>query len=76
MALINGYRRLHRTCNRRSAGQSRADAVCHEGKRSEETALEDLGRVRLSKNFFLREFLHSEIADFQIGRASCRERVL
>lgn len=27
-------------------------------------ALEDLGRVRLSKNFFLREFLHSEIADF------------
>ncbi|WP_026186609.1 hypothetical protein [Ensifer sp. BR816] len=27
-------------------------------------ALEDLGRVRLSKNFFLRDFLHSEIADF------------
>jgi hypothetical protein len=26
--------------------------------------LEDLGRVRLSKNFFLRDFLHSEIADF------------
>lgn len=27
-------------------------------------SLEDLGRVRLSKNFFLRDFLHSEIADF------------
>jgi hypothetical protein len=27
-------------------------------------ALEDLGRARLSKNFFLRDFLHSEIADF------------
>jgi len=27
-------------------------------------ALEELGRVRLSKNFFLRDFLHSEIADF------------
>lgn len=26
--------------------------------------LEDLGRVRLSANFFLREFLHSEIANF------------
>lgn len=26
--------------------------------------LEDLGRARLSKNFFLRDFLHSEIADF------------
>ncbi|MGO6815567.1 hypothetical protein ELI02_22115 [Rhizobium leguminosarum] len=26
--------------------------------------LEDLGRVRLSQNFFLRDFLHSEIADF------------
>ena len=26
--------------------------------------LEDLGRVRLSANFFLRDFLHSEIADF------------
>ena len=26
--------------------------------------LEDLGRVRLSRNFFFREFLHSEIADF------------
>ncbi|MGY5807218.1 hypothetical protein ACXHXG_05850 [Rhizobium sp. LEGMi198b] len=26
--------------------------------------LEELGRVRLSKNFFLRDFLHSEIADF------------
>jgi hypothetical protein len=27
-------------------------------------ALEDLGRVRLSANFFMRDFLHSEIADF------------
>jgi hypothetical protein len=27
-------------------------------------ALEDLGRVRLSPNFFLRDFLFSEIADF------------
>jgi hypothetical protein len=26
--------------------------------------LEELGRVRLSHNFFLRDFLHSEIADF------------
>jgi hypothetical protein len=26
--------------------------------------LEDLGRARLSKSFFLRDFLHSEIADF------------
>ncbi|MDP9838569.1 hypothetical protein J2T09_003337 [Neorhizobium huautlense] len=26
--------------------------------------LEDLGRVRLSRNFFLRDFLHSEIAEF------------
>src|SRR5690349_12156685 len=26
--------------------------------------LEDLGRVRLSRNFFFRDFLHSEIADF------------
>lgn len=26
-------------------------------------ALEDLGRVRLSENFFLRDFLHSEIAN-------------
>lgn len=26
--------------------------------------LEDLGRVRLSPNFFMRDFLHSEIADF------------
>jgi len=26
--------------------------------------LENLGRVRLSKNFFFRDFLHSEIADF------------
>ena len=26
--------------------------------------LEELGRARLSKNFFLRDFLHSEIADF------------
>ncbi len=27
-------------------------------------ALEELGRVRLSPNFFLRDFLHSEIASF------------
>lgn len=27
-------------------------------------ALEDLGRVRLSPNFFMRDFLHSEIANF------------
>lgn len=27
-------------------------------------ALEDLGRVRLSQNFFLRDFLHSEISNF------------
>lgn len=27
-------------------------------------ALEDMGRARLSENFFLRDFLHSEIADF------------
>ena len=27
-------------------------------------ALEELGRVRLSENFFFRDFLHSEIADF------------
>lgn len=27
-------------------------------------ALEDLGRVRLSRNFFLRDFLYSEIAGF------------
>ncbi|MDB5540886.1 MAG: hypothetical protein JWQ89_2613 [Devosia sp.] len=27
-------------------------------------ALEDLGRVRLSENFFMRDFLHSEIASF------------
>ena len=27
-------------------------------------ALEELGRVRLSKNFFMREFLHSEISQF------------
>jgi hypothetical protein len=27
-------------------------------------SLEDLGRVRLSPSFFLRDFLHSEIADF------------
>lgn len=26
--------------------------------------LEELGRVRLSQNFFFRDFLHSEIADF------------
>ena len=27
-------------------------------------ALEDMGRARLSESFFLRDFLHSEIADF------------
>ena len=27
-------------------------------------AVEDLGRVRFSEGFFLRDFLHSEIADF------------
>ena len=27
-------------------------------------SLEQLGRVRLSSSFFLRDFLHSEIADF------------
>jgi hypothetical protein len=27
-------------------------------------ALEELGRVRLSRNFFMRDFLHSEIASF------------
>lgn len=27
-------------------------------------ALEELGRARLSKNFFMRDFLHSEIANF------------
>ena len=27
-------------------------------------SLEDLGRVRLSESFFLRDFLHSEISDF------------
>ena len=27
-------------------------------------ALEDLGRTRLSEHFFMRDFLHSEIADF------------
>ena len=28
-------------------------------------ALEDLGRTRLSQNFFLRDFLHSEIAQVE-----------
>lgn len=28
------------------------------------SALDELGRVRLSKSFFLREFLHSEVASF------------
>ncbi|MTI17015.1 hypothetical protein E1162_07155 [Rhodobacteraceae bacterium RKSG542] len=28
------------------------------------TALDDLGRVRLSKSFFMREFLYSEVANF------------
>jgi hypothetical protein len=27
-------------------------------------ALEELGRVRLSRSFFMRDFLHSEIANF------------
>jgi len=27
--------------------------------------LEDFGRVRLSKNFFMREFLHSEISQIE-----------
>src|SRR3569832_1131818 len=27
-------------------------------------ALEELGRVRLSKNFFMRDFLYSEVANF------------
>ncbi|MEM7224000.1 MAG: hypothetical protein AAF495_13530 [Pseudomonadota bacterium] len=49
--------------------------------------LEDLGRVRLSPNFFLRDFLYSEIADFygipnlpetpdlaiEVGRRLCQE---
>jgi hypothetical protein len=36
------------------------------------TALEDLGRVRLSKHFFLRNFLHSEIGNFY-GRPNIPE---
>ena len=50
-------------------------------------ALEDLGRVRLSPNFFFREFLYSEIANFhgipnipddpdlaiEVGRKLCTE---
>jgi hypothetical protein len=50
-------------------------------------ALEDLGRVRLSSSFFMRDFLHSEIADFHgianipddpdlavtVGRRLCEE---
>jgi hypothetical protein len=50
-------------------------------------SLEDLGRARLSKSFFLRDFLHSEIADFhripnipddpdlaiEAGRRLCKE---
>jgi hypothetical protein len=36
------------------------------------TALEDLGRVRLSKHFFLRNFLHSEIGNFH-GRPNIPE---
>ena len=27
-------------------------------------SLENLGRVRLSSNFYMRDFLHSEVADF------------
>lgn len=33
-------------------------------KPSSVKALEDLGRVRLSKNFFMRDFLYSEVANF------------
>ncbi|MEN0000369.1 MAG: hypothetical protein AAF940_05745 [Pseudomonadota bacterium] len=33
------------------------------------TGLEDLGRVRLSKHFYMRNFLHSEIANFY-GRSN------
>jgi hypothetical protein len=29
-------------------------------------SLEELGRVRLSASFFMRDFLHSEIADFRL----------
>jgi hypothetical protein len=36
------------------------------------TALEDLGRVRLSRHFFLRNFLHSEIGNFY-GRPNIPE---
>src|SRR4051812_8328149 len=50
-------------------------------------SLEDLGRVRLSENFFLRDFLYSEVANLyglpnipddpdlaiETGRALCRE---
>jgi hypothetical protein len=50
-------------------------------------ALEDFGRVRLSENFFMRDFLHSEVANFYgvpnipdypdlalaMGRALCEE---
>jgi hypothetical protein len=50
-------------------------------------ALEDLGRVRLSKSFFMRDFLHSETANhfalrnvpdnpdlaIEVGRHLCEE---
>jgi hypothetical protein len=51
------------------------------------TALEDLGRIRLSRSFFMRDFLYSEIANFygvpnmpeypdvaiEVGRKLCEE---
>jgi hypothetical protein len=50
-------------------------------------ALEDLGRIRLSRSFFMRDFLHSEIANFygvqnipedpdlaiEVGKKLCQE---
>ena len=50
-------------------------------------SLENLGRVRLSPNFYMRDFLHSEVADFyglsnipddpdlaiEVGKKLCRE---
>ena len=33
-------------------------------------SLEELGRVRLSPSFFMRDFLHSEIADFPASQTS------
>ena len=39
-------------------------------------ALEELGRVRLSKSFYFRDFLYSEIANHygMHNRASCKTR--